>query len=125
MTNNEYILTPSAIRYLLTLSELSCSGKGARSVDIAEKMNVSKPGAYAMIRTLCSAGLAAKKKYGTVFLTDEGRAAADRYAECYEPLRRRMGAVLGLDEELCGQIACTVMAQAPDKLDMLARRLRG
>ena len=49
-------------------------------MDIAEQLRVTKPSVHSMIENLCAAGLAEKKKYGTVFLTPEGRMQAERYA---------------------------------------------
>ena len=42
---------------------------GARCMDIAGQLHVTKPSVHSMIGNLCSAGLAEKKKYGNVFLT--------------------------------------------------------
>ena len=80
MEHPEKALSAAAIKYLLTIAELCGKRPGARCVDIAGRMGVSKPGAHSMIRNLCEAGLAEKERYGTVFLTDAGREAAELYA---------------------------------------------
>ena len=90
MADAQKPLTPSAIKYLLTLLELCQKDAGARCMDIAEQLRVTKPSVHSMIENLCAAGLAEKKKYGTVFLTPEGRMQAERYAVCCS-LVRRMG----------------------------------
>ena len=82
MADAQKPLTPSAIKYLLTLLELCQKDAGARCMDIAEQLSVTKPSVHSMIENLCAAGLAEKKKYGTVFLTPEGRMQAERYAVC-------------------------------------------
>ena len=82
MADTQKPLTPSAIKYLLTLLELCQKDAGARCMDIAEQLRVTKPSVHSMIENLCAAGLAEKKKYGTVFLTPEGRMQAERYAVC-------------------------------------------
>ena len=74
MTNAPKPLTASAIKYLLALLDLCQNDAGARCMDIAEQLRVKKPSVHSMIENLCAAGLAEKKKYGTVFLTPEGRA---------------------------------------------------
>ena len=56
-------LTPSAIKYLLVLKELCTPEKGARCMDIAERLHVTKPSVHSMISNLCDAGLAERKKY--------------------------------------------------------------
>lgn len=80
MTNAPKPLTASAIKYLLILLELCKNETGARCMDIAGQLHVTKPSVHSMIGNLCSAGLAEKKKYGNVFLTPAGRAEAERYA---------------------------------------------
>ena len=123
MPNQEKPLTPSAIGYLLILSEFCRDGRGARCIDVAARMNVSKPSAHAMIRNLCEMQLAEKERYGIVYLTEPGRAAAERYAAFYQPLFRRMQAALGLEEDACRDVACAVLAQEQDRLEELALRL--
>ena len=82
MPNQEKPLTPSAIGYLLILSEFCRDGRGARCIDVAARMNVSKPSAHAMIRNLCEMQLAEKEHYGIVYLTQAGRKAAALYETC-------------------------------------------
>ena len=95
MADEQRTLTPSAIKYLLALLDLCQNDAGARCMDIAEQLRVKKPSVHSMIENLCAAGLAEKKKYGTVFLTPEGRAQAERYAACCSLLRGRMQQTLG------------------------------
>ena len=108
MADAQKPLTPSAIKYLLTLLELCQKDAGARCMDIAEQLRVTKPSVHSMIENLCAAGLAEKKKYGTVFLTPEGRMQAERYAICCSLLRGRMQQTLGLNEEDARSAACAV-----------------
>ena len=108
MADAQKPLTPSAIKYLLTLLELCQKDAGARCMDIAEQLSVTKPSVHSMIENLCAAGLAEKKKYGTVFLTPEGRMQAERYAVCCSLLRGRMQQTLGLNEEDARSAACAV-----------------
>ena len=85
MSDLQKNLTPSSIKYLLVLKELCTPEKGARCMDIAERLHVTKPSVHSMISNLCDAGLVERKKYGTVFLTPAGceEAVADAWrAEC-------------------------------------------
>ena len=124
MTSNPIrALTPTAIKYLLTLSQLCAPGKGARCVTVAERLGVSKPSVHSMVRNLSALGLVQKEPYGIVYLTGEGRDAAALYETCYAPLCQRIRETLGLEEEACINVACAVLAQVPDQLDELARRL--
>ena len=90
MMNAPKPLTASAIKYLLVLLGLCKNETGARCMDIAGQLHVTKPSVHSMIGNLCSAGLAEKKKYGNVFLTPVGRAEAERYAGCCQQLSGRM-----------------------------------
>ena len=123
MPNAPKPLTASAIKYLLILLELCKNETGARCMDIAEQLRVKKPSVHSMIENLCAAGLAEKKKYGTVFLTPEGRAQAERYAACCSLLRGRMQQTLGLNEADARSAACAVLAQLPDALPQIMERL--
>lgn len=123
MPNQKKPLTPSAIGYLLVLSELCSDGRGARCIDVAARLSVSKPSAHAMIRNLCELGLAEKERYGIVYLTKAGQDAASLYATCYGPLYERMQAALALDADACRSVSLAVLAQMPDRLEELAQRL--
>ena len=120
MSNCKRTLTASAIKYLLTLRDLGGGERGVRSVDLATRMQVSKPSAHAMIQSLCTAGLAEKERYGTVRLTEEGRRSAALYHSCYEPLYRKMKTALALDGEVCAKAVCAVLSQVPEELPRLA-----
>ena len=120
MTNYARPMTPAAIKYLLTLFDLGNGERGVRSVDLAARMNVSKPSAHAMIQNLCTSGLAEKERYGTVFLTDAGREAAQLYRACFDPLYETIRSALALDGEACTNAVCAVLSQVPDQLPRLA-----
>lgn len=49
MADAQKPLTPSAIKYLLTLLELCQKDAGARCMDIAEQLRVTKPSVHSMI----------------------------------------------------------------------------
>ena len=125
MTNAPKPLTASAIKYLLILLELCKNETGARCMDIAGQLHVTKPSVHSMIGNLCSAGLAEKKKYGNVFLTPAGRAEAERYAGCCQQLSSRMQQSLGLNAEDAYSAACAVLAQLPRLPEQLQTRKEG
>lgn len=123
MHNTERNMTAASIRYLLAVHALCVQGQGARCVDVAERLGVTKPSAHAMIESLCRMGLAQKKRYSSVYLTEEGEQAARLYASCCEPLYARLQEALGLDEECCRSAACAVLAQMSDRLPQLQQEL--
>ena len=124
MTNLDKSLTPSTIKYLLAVAKLCRSQRGARCVDVAACLGVSKPSAHAMIRNLCQAGLTGKEPSGNVYLTEEGERLSNLYQDCYEPLCQRMQDILGLEGEACRNAACAILAEMPEELPQLARRLQ-
>ena len=63
MADAQKPLTPSAIKYLLTLLELCQKDAGARCMDIAEQMCVTKPSVHSMIENLCSSRPACSRHY--------------------------------------------------------------
>lgn len=125
MSNQKETLTPAAIKYLLAISGLCTDGRGARNVDIAAKLNVSKPSTHHMMQILCDAGLAERQRYGAVFLTERGRDAAALYGACYDQLCIRLKSALGLEDSACRSAAFAVLEQIPDQLPALAERLCG
>ena len=67
MTNAPKPLTASAIKYLLILLELCKNETGARCMDIAGQLHVTKPSVHSMIGNLCSAGWRRRKNTATSF----------------------------------------------------------
>ena len=114
MAEKERAMTGANIRYLLTLLELQGKDGGVRCVDLAARLQVSKPSVHAMVSSLCQLGLAEKKHYGAVHLTEEGRAMAEEYAKCYQPLYQLMSGILAMEESACSNVVCTVLSQLPD-----------
>lgn len=121
MSNQKRTLTPAAIKYLLAISELCSGGRGARSVDVATRLNVSKPSTHHMIQALCEAGYAERERYGAIYLTDAGRSAAAAYGACCERLCEQLGSALGLEKEVCRSAAYAALEQLPDALPELEK----
>ena len=114
MAEKERAVTGANIRYLLTLLELQGKDGGVRCVDLAARLQVSKPSVHAMVSSLCQLGLAEKKHYGAVHLTQEGRELARQYARCYRPLYQLMSGILAMEEPACSNVVCTVLSKLPD-----------
>ena len=114
VADKEKAMTSANIRYLLTLLELQGKEGGVRCVDLAARLQVSKPSVHAMVASLCELGLAEKKRYGTVHLTEEGRAMAEEYARCYQPLYQLMSGILAMEEPVSSNVVCTVLSQIPN-----------
>ena len=66
-------------------------------------------------------GLAAKERYGTIFLTEAGQQMAAQYAQCVEDLSSRLQTALELGGEACENAACVLLTQVPELLPQLTR----
>ena len=88
-------MSTAAMRYLLTIYELSQEGGAVRSVDISRELGVSPASVVHMLGVLGEEGLVSKRHYGRVQFTDRGiRAANQLYTKC-------MLLETFLSEELC------------------------
>ncbi len=115
MTNRNPTLTAINIRYLLVIRELDTEERGARCIDVAKILGVTKPSVTTMIGTLRGFGLVTKEKYGTVHLSEIGREKAAWYADCLELLVTQFENVLGPSGIDYRDAACTVLAQTPEE----------
>lgn len=91
--------------YLETIFEL-CENGPVRSVDIASKMNVTKPSVNKAMQSLKEHGYILKEPYGSITLTPEGYAIAAEIASRHSLLRRFLIEVLGCDEKTADNDAC-------------------
>lgn len=84
--------------YLERIGELvDCTG-GARMVDIARVLGVSRPSVTAMVKRLAAAGYVDYTRYRGLWLTPKGRSVAVQMKNRHATLKRFL-ALLGLDEE--------------------------
>lgn len=112
--DNRIVLTASNIRYLLKIKELGSSGKGARCVDIATSLGLSKPSVSNMLSSFINMGLVKKNSYGAAFLTDEGNEVADRYGSYYESVSALLHEYFP-DMEDVENAACLLLSEIPEK----------
>lgn len=78
MDNSEKKLTISAEDYLEAALRLTLRGERIKVTSIAELLGVSKPAVTNALSDLADKGLLTKQPYGDIYLTDEGRAAAEQ-----------------------------------------------
>lgn len=112
MTNCMQPLSVANLKYLLVLRELDRDGKGVRCVDVAETLGITKPSVHSMMGTLQQMELVEKSRYGVVRFTPDGRALADRYAECLDIIGRHLGALLPQETDV-RTVSCALAAQLP------------
>lgn len=79
---------------------------GVRSVDVAERLGVSKASVNKAIATLREAGYVDQTRYGRVMLTEEGSVYAADVWRCHRMLRTFLEKDLGVDPETADAEAC-------------------
>lgn len=102
-------LSASSIRYLIAMHSLS-SESGIRCVDIAQALHVTKPSVHRMMEILSDKALVQKKKYGMVFLTEDGRELAVRYSVYYDIIFRFFHRKFALPQEDSRNAAFALLA---------------
>lgn len=68
-------LSSAQLRYLAALVHLDPDARGIRSVQLANRLCVTRPSAHAMITKLAEMGYFTKGHYGIVYLTEKGMEA--------------------------------------------------
>lgn len=75
--------------YLRIIYELEEHEKaGVKSIEIARKLEISKPSVSEMLRKLQAEKLIKKEKYGKIFLTKKGRLKADKLFDSHYTIKR-------------------------------------
>ena len=120
---NTKTLTASNIRYLLAVKELGRADGGARCIDIAAALKLSKPSVHNMMDSLSRSGLVCKNAYGMVYFTDAGREAAERYARYYSAVAAMLARNFPNTAEL-HDAACLLLSEIPD-VDLETLCIRG
>ncbi len=102
-------MTQSNEDYLEAVYELS-EGKSSpvRSVDIAEKLGVSKASVNKAISILRINGYVTQEPYGDVFITDLGLEYGHAVFERHKVLFHFLRDVLGVDGEVAEREACSM-----------------
>lgn len=98
-------LHESAEMYLETIYVLSKKGGSVRSIDVAEEMGYSKPSVSRAVGLLKSGGYLTVEGDGSLVLTDEGRAAAQRVFERHTVLSQFLS-LIGVNENIASEDAC-------------------
>lgn len=108
MTTRRVQMSPSLEDYLETVLELSRDDQGVRTTDIAARLDVSKASVNQAVGLLVERHLARREKYGPVFLTDDGVAAAQVIRQRHEAIKSFLINVLGVNEAIAEVDACKI-----------------
>jgi len=100
-------LLESGEMYLETIHVLSQKLPVVRSLDIAEYMDVSKPSVSRAVGLLKDDGYITVEKSGFIFLTEKGKAVAEKVYERHQLLTEALKR-LGVSEDIAEQDACKI-----------------
>lgn len=101
-------LTTSAESYLDVIHELSHFCSPVRSVDVANKLNVSKVSVNKALHVLKEAGYVEQQPYGGISLTPAGIERAHVVVWRHEVVGRFLRETLGLPAEIADADACRI-----------------
>lgn len=112
-------LTASNQDYLEAILELS-SENIIRSIDIAQKLGVSRASVNRAIGVLKESGFVDQERYSDISLTDKGKAAAIAVKERHHTLKSFLKDVLGVSEKTAEIDACKMEhSVSPETLEKL------
>ena len=110
MTRGDHALTKASEDYLEAIYRLSldcAEGDGTvRSVDVAERLGVSKASVNKALSTLKESDMVEQSRYGRVTLTQKGRDYAALVWRAHRALRLFLESDLGVNPERADEEAC-------------------
>lgn len=116
MPMDQVELSSSQEDYLEAIYFLSRQGEGARSKDIAARLQVRPASVTGALKALAEKGVINYAPYGEVSLTDRGYQIATLVAGKHEALLHFFTQVLGLSREEAEEFACTMEHSIPDQI---------
>lgn len=105
---DEEKLSSSSEDYLEAIYQLGGTNNAVRSVDLAEKLEVSKASVNKAVNNLKNAGFVEQPHYGDISLTERGLLYAKGVLNRHEVLTKFLVEVLGVDAEVAQEEACTM-----------------
>lgn len=108
--SEEHALSRAGEDYLEAIYRISIEGSAfdgtVRSVDVADRLGVSKASVNKALSTLKESGMVAQTRYGRVSLTEEGRRYAALVWRAHRALRTFLEKDLGVEAETADIEAC-------------------
>jgi Mn-dependent DtxR family transcriptional regulator len=83
-------------------------GENVRSVDIANRLHVTRASVNKAINSLIDKKLVLKEPYGGIFLTETGKEASKNVEKKHQILKRFLVEVLGVEETTANKEACGI-----------------
>lgn len=123
------VIRASSEDYLEVIYHLEQTNKNVKSVDVAKKMEVSRPSVNKAISVLKDAGMVTQELYGTINLTDLGRKKALEVVEKHTTLSDFFTDILGVNQETAEKDACEIehiiSEESFEKIKELVRAKKG
>lgn len=102
--------------YLETIYLLEQDHGHAHVVDIAKRLDVSKPSVTKAMKLLKSKGLIHKEAYGTITLTDDGRSRSEKIYLDHQLISLFLEHSLELSSDEASENACKIEHVLSDKM---------
>ena len=122
-------LSASRQDYLEAILELSNENGQIRSIDIAEKLSVSRASVNKAIGILKTSGYVIQERYSYLSLTDSGKNAAGAVKERHSTIKCFLIDLLGVSEATAESDACKIehciSPETLEKLKMYLNRSSG
>ena len=119
-------MTSSLLTYLMTIDSLSSESGSARSVDVADRLNVARASVSKAADRLTDGGWAVRDDNGRLRLTERGREAVRAYAPARDVLVAVFTGRLGLTAARAERDALAVLgALDEDTVIRIARLYTG
>lgn len=113
--------TESMEMYLETIFVLETNHGHAHSVEIAKKLGVSKPSVTKAMRQLKDKGYINKETYGSITLTDEGRALSKSVYRRHKQISQYLVHSLGISSDEADRNACRMEHVLTDEMQQAIR----
>jgi DtxR family Mn-dependent transcriptional regulator len=111
--------------YLETILDLSQNGEPVHSVDVAKRLDVSKPSVNRALGILKDDGLIHHERYGSITFTDAGEAMARDVRERHDCITKFLIEALELDPSIAEKDACRMEhILSPETLDAIKAKVR-
>src|SRR6056297_2748595 len=102
--------------YLETIYLLEKDHGHAHTVDVAKRLNVSKPSVTKAVNNLKEEGLVNKEAYGTINLTDKGKVISKRIYSKHKLITEYLYSSLGLSKTEAEKNACKMEHIVSDEM---------
>lgn len=99
-------ISASGQDYLEAILELYLDKGQIRSVDISEKLGVTRPSVNRAVNLLKNNGLIVHEKYSDIYLTEQGMRLAKAVKSRHTVLKKFLNEVLTVDETTADEDAC-------------------